>query len=129
MNQLLDAVPTRAHERRRSARFQPAFGTVCRVGPANARRTSGLVWDLSATGVSMLMADPPAEGELVPAELVMEVGTERLTVELIVVHVRPVSTGDYFVGARFERSLSADEMAPFVTPDASRPLPAAPLSA
>lgn len=123
MNQLLGSIPVRPSDRRGAARYQPAFGTVCRLGAVNTRRVTALVWDLSATGVSMLMSDPPEEGSVFAAELAAEMGDERLSVTLEVVHARPVSTGDYFIGARFARPLSRGEMEPFITPQLGAPLP------
>lgn len=113
-----DPPPTGA-ERRAAPRFQPAFGTVCRFDPAHPRL--GLVWNLSRTGVSMLLADPPAAGSRVTAELAAEGSAIGLLVTLHVVHVRPVDTGDYLLGARFDQPLDPEEMRPFL---ASTPVPA-----
>ena len=125
MNQFLGSIPARTADRRGATRFQPAFGAVCRLGAVDTRRATALVWDLSATGVSMLMSDPPEKGTVWTAELVLEGGADRLAVTLEVVHVRRVSTGDYFIGARFDRPLSRHEMEPFVTPQPGARLPVA----
>lgn len=106
-------------ERRQSARFRPAFGTVCRYRAGG----NGLVWDVSATGVGMLVGEPPCEGELVAAELTN--GTDSLLISIRVVRVHLLETGDYFVGARFVRPLTERELEPFVTPDLGVPLPVA----
>lgn len=124
MNQLIEKTAPRTSDRRAAARYQPAFGTTCRLGSVTARRAVGLVWDLSTSGVSILMADPPEGGTILPAELAFEGASTTLSISLQVVHVRSVSTGDYFVGARFTRPLSPAEMAPFVTPALGTPLPA-----
>jgi hypothetical protein len=62
----------------------------------------------------MLLADPPAAGSRVAGELTTEVGGAALPVTLHVVHVRPVDTGDYLLGARFDRPLDPEEMQPFL---------------
>lgn len=123
MHTLLGTIPARPAERRAASRFQPTFGTVCRLDRSPARRGVGLVWDISATGVSMLMAHPPEAGSVLPAELSVEAEGKTLPVSLRVVHVRTVSTGDYFVGAHFGHPLSSDEISPFVTPVLGGPLP------
>lgn len=111
-----DAPPTSATavERRIAPRYRPAFGTVCRL--ATGRPVVGLVWNISRTGVSMLLASPPETGAEVAAELAAEDGGAALAVTLRVVHVRPVPTGDYLLGARFGRPLEDDELRPFLTP-------------
>lgn len=107
---LVDAPP----ERRIATRFQPAFGTVCRLGPG--RPVVGLVWNISETGVSMLIADPPEAGAELPAELAHDGWEEGHPVRVQVVHVRQVDTGDYLLGAKFVQPLTADEVLRFVTP-------------
>src|SRR5262249_33400622 len=106
-------------DRRRAVRFQPAFGTICRFRDAGP--DAGLVWDLSATGVGMLLADPPPPGTILAAELTTERAT--LPISLRAVHVRPVATGDYFLGAQFVRPLTPEEVRPFVTPVPGNPFP------
>lgn len=112
-----------ATERRIATRHKPAFGTVCRIGPG--RPVVALVWNVSETGLSMLVGDPPEAGEVRPAELAHEGAASGLPVWLRVIHVRPVSTGDYQVGAQFDRRLTADELEQFLLPSAKveRPLP------
>src|SRR4051812_21273647 len=102
-------------ERRAAPRFRPAHGTVCRLD-RNPKQAVGLVGDLSATGVSMFLADPPAPGEFVAGELTGEGNAVGLPVLLRVVHVRPTSTGDFVLGAQFARPLSEAELKPFLTP-------------
>jgi hypothetical protein len=99
-------------DRRVAPRFQPAFGTVCRFDRDHPR--VGLVWNLSRTGVSMLLADPPEAGTKVVGELTAEGSAIGLPVTLHVVHVRPVDTGDYLLGARFVDPLDPEQMRPFL---------------
>ena len=107
-------------ERRRATRFQPAFGTVCRFRESKGE---GLVWDVSSTGIGMLLADPPSAGTILAVELVTS--QTVLPISVRVVHVRLVSTGDYFLGAQFVRPLTPQEVHPFVTPAPGHPFPAA----
>src|SRR5687767_5782145 len=97
------SIDTAASDRRIAPRLQPAFRTICRLdrpGPSGMQ-SIGLVWNLSETGLSMLMADPPNPGAEFSGELVPEEGGNALPINLRIVHVRPSSTGDYILGARF----------------------------
>lgn len=114
------ATPTAINptERRIAPRFQPAFGTICRLHSrdGNGNTVVGLVWNISETGISMLIADPPARGEQLDAELTTESGDEVLPLSLRVVHVREMPVGDYFIGAQFSRPLAEAELRRFLLP-------------
>ena len=99
-------------ERRVAPRFQPAFGTVYRLNDTD----DALVWNLSSTGVSMFVAAPPPQGTQVNGALVIQAGDAVVSVAVRVVHVKKVETGDFFVGAQFERPLGPEELALFQTP-------------
>jgi hypothetical protein len=109
-------------DRRIAPRYQPAFGTVCRIGPNTKTKPAliGLVWNISETGVSMLVGKPPKAGAEVPGELSLEAGGGGVSIALRVVHIRPMKTGDYIVGAQFERRLAPEELRLFLLP----PIPA-----
>lgn len=94
----------RAHPRR-----QPAADTVCRL---DAAPDLGLVWNISAGGVSMLLRDELARGATVRGQL--ESAGSALPVTMRVAHVARLQTGDYIIGGQFDRLLTADEMRPFV---------------
>jgi hypothetical protein len=100
-------------ERRVAPRFRPAHGTVCRLD-GGSKPAVGLVGDLSTSGVSMFLADPPKSGEFIAGELTGEADAIGLPVLLRVVHVRPTTTGDFVLGAQFVRPLSEAELAPFL---------------
>ncbi len=109
-----------AVNRRTAPRRQATLGTICRLtdGPATAARL-GLVWNISASGVSMLIDDPPQAGTVLPAVLATVDERGTLPVTLRVVHVMPIRTGDYFLGAQFEQPLEPAQMRPFLAePDA-----------
>jgi hypothetical protein len=116
---------TSSSERRIATRFQPAFGTVCRFRRRgeDGEEAVGLVWNISETGMSMLLADPPKRGAELDAELASESGGVGLAIALRVVHVREMPIGDYFLGAQFERPLASDELKRFLIPT---PVPTAP---
>ena len=107
-------------DRRAAPRFRPAHGTVCRFGHLPDARL-GLVWDISTSGVSMLMTDPPAPGTFLAGELTGEDVAVGLPVLLRAVHVRPASTGDFILGAQFVRPLTELELTPFLTPPPAIP--------
>jgi len=102
-------------DRRIATRRQPAMGTVCRLDPGhNGEPRIGLVWNISATGISMLLNEPPEAGSLLPGELETVTGGHVLPVTMTVIHVKKLETGDFFLGAHFEHPITADEMRPFV---------------
>jgi hypothetical protein len=102
-------------ERRIAHRFQPSFGMVCRFAGTEPA-TIGLVWNISETGISMFMAKAPKAGAELTAELTQETHGKGLNVILRVVHVRPIPTGDFFMGAQFKSPLGLDEIRPFLSP-------------
>lgn len=102
-------------DRRVAARRQPAMGTVCAIThPDHDDATTGLVWNISATGISMLVAEPWEAGTPLRGELTTIHGRHPLAVGMRVVHVKLLETGDYILGAHFDRALAADEIKPFV---------------
>ena len=104
-------------ERRVAPRFQPAFGTVYRFNiPGSEHPVVGLVWNISQTGVSMLLTDPPERGGTVSGELLTETGDQGLSISLRVIHIRQLTTGDYLLGAQFNRPLDVKELQLFLTP-------------
>ncbi len=64
----------------------------------------------------MLIAAPPETGAILTGELALESGEPHLSVVFHVIHVRPVPTGDYLLGAHFHRELKGDEIGPFLVP-------------
>jgi hypothetical protein len=102
-------------ERRDVPRRQPAMGTVCQFDPAleAVGHDVGLVWNISATGVSMLLTHSPEVGAVLAGRLETEEG-HALPVLFRVVHVKELETGDYFAGAQFARPLTPAELRPFV---------------
>jgi len=97
--------------RRATARRQPAADTVCRLDPAAG---VGLVWNISAGGISMLLRERLDRGATVRGAL-ETANANALPVSLRVAHVAQLRTGDYMVGAEFDRALTADEMRPFLS--------------
>jgi hypothetical protein len=100
---------------RAALRRQPTLGTVCRLafGPLHKPHTA-LVWNISASGVSMLLDEAPETGTVLSATLATVDDRGTLPVTLRVVHVRHIRTGDYFLGAQFQQPLDANEMRPFL---------------
>jgi hypothetical protein len=106
-------------ERRVAQRYQPACGTVCQLDQEGFgdKAFVGLVWSISKTGMSMLVGSPPKAGSELPGRLSTEAGEHTLAVILRVIHIRPIQTGDYFVGAQFTRPLKLEEMQSFLLPE------------
>lgn len=101
-------------ERRGKPRFQPTFGTVIRLLFPDRGPAVGLVWNISETGISMLLAEPLGRGMEVAGELGTEGGVAALEVVFRVVHLRELPNGDYFLGGQFLRPLSLKELGPFL---------------
>ncbi len=109
------AQPATPPNRRAAPRRQATVGTVCRLtgGPERQARFA-LVWNISSSGVSMFLDEAPERGSVLTGELATMDDTGALPVTLRVIHVRPIRTGDFFLGAQFQRPLAPDEMRPFV---------------
>jgi hypothetical protein len=106
--------PVTYAERRRAPR-RPARETVCRfVSEGTDLPPRGLVWNISRTGLSMLVPARPAVGSQVEAELVSPAAPWPLRVGLRLVHCTALHTGDYVLGAQFDRELAEEELRPFV---------------
>lgn len=99
---------------RRVALRQPAVGTVCRLDTEGEHQSTALVWNISASGVSMLVPKPLEPGSGVHGVLETIRGRHPLPVDMHVVHVKQLETGDYWLGAHFDRPLTRAEMKPFV---------------
>lgn len=105
-------------DRRVAPRFQPTYGTVCQIdleGDPDPQSV-GLVWNISKTGVCMLFGSAPKAGAELAGRLSTEAGDHMLRVVLRIVHIRPIQTGDYFVGAQFARPLKTEEIEAFLIP-------------
>jgi hypothetical protein len=112
--QTLESLPVTIAERRRAPRRRPAHDTVCRLSHLDGDDLGcGLVWNLSATGVSMLLNVPVEPGTVLDAELCSAAG-DTVRVGMSVVHLTRLRTGDYVLGGQFSRHLDAAELRPFV---------------
>lgn len=102
-------------ERRIAPRRQPTMGTVLRLdSPDSGPPALALVWNISATGISMLLHAPRAAGSELSGFLETMDSEAMLRLTMKVVHVKTLDTGDFFIGAHFDRPLTADEIKPFV---------------
>jgi hypothetical protein len=102
-------------DRRGAARRQPAVGTVYRVEKTKVNDAAvGLVWNISASGLSMLLPESRDAGDVLRGRLATFNNRNELAIELQVSHVRQIETGDYFVGGQFDHRLSDEELRPFL---------------
>lgn len=107
--------PPAPKERRIAPRRQPALGTVFRLdSPDGGPSVLALVWNISNTGISMLLHTPRAAGSELAGYLETLVGPAMLRIVMKVVHVKQLDTGDYFIGAHFDHPVTADDLQPFV---------------
>jgi len=108
-------IPTSASERRIAPRRQPAMGTVCRLDSDDGGPSAlALVWNISHTGISVLVAEPRPSGTVLSGYLEKTEGDYMFRVAMRVIHVKKLEAGDYFLGAHFDHPLTADELKPFV---------------
>jgi hypothetical protein len=113
--ELAPAIAT--EERRRAPRRQPALGTVLRLDAARDQEPRlGLVWNISASGLSLLLHEPVERGAALRGSLATADDAPFLPVEVRVAHVKRLRTGDYVLGGQFERPLLPDEIQRFVGP-------------
>src|SRR5262245_9509717 len=107
--------PPTSPDRRRAARRRPARNTIGRLsGIADGRELArGLVWDVSTTGVCLLLTDRVEPGTLARAELTNGGGAAVCRV-LRVVRLSRLGTGEYALGAQFVRPLGEEELGAFV---------------
>jgi hypothetical protein len=108
-------IPDTASERRIAPRRQPALGTVCRLDTAAGPSALALVWNISATGVSVLVAEPRTTGTVLTGTLERMEGDQMIRIAMRVVHAKKLETGDYVLGAHFDRRLTEDELSSFVS--------------
>jgi hypothetical protein len=112
--QSLESMAVTFAERRRAARRLAAHSTVCRLIDADGDEVGcGLVWNLSTSGVSMLLHLRVEPGTQLAAELSNAAG-DTVRVGLGVIHLSRLRTGDFVLGGQFSRTLDESELRPFV---------------
>jgi hypothetical protein len=104
----------RREERRLSKRMSPAQQVSCQIRlPGSHAELPARVDNLSVRGIGILASEAPQLRTTLQVLLINAPHTFALTVDVEVVHCASVVNGDYFLGCRFKRSLTYDEMAPF----------------
>ncbi len=106
--------PGSRSERRQSLRRQPTVGTVCRLNAAEIPSGTGLVWNISTHGISMLLHQGPPVGTTLSGDLQSGDGRTSLAICFRVTHVVQLRTGDYLLGGPFLQPISPEEMQPFL---------------
>jgi hypothetical protein len=98
-------------ERRRSLRYPCHLRTYCRlIGTGLTESRSALAWDLSASGVNLVLSRPFLPGSLLTVEL--EGPGQRIAPWLMmrVVHVSERVPGEWVLGCAFERQLADSDV-------------------
>jgi hypothetical protein len=91
------------------------MGTICRLDTDDAGPSPlALVWNISTTGISVLVSESREPGTLLTGFLERMEGDHTLRIAMRVVHTKKLDTGDFFLGAQFDRPLTADELNPFI---------------
>ena len=102
-------------ERRSAPRRQPAVNTICRFNSSESGpQALALVWNISTTGISVLVPEPCAAGTLLTGYLDTMDGEQMRPIALRVMHCKKLETGDFALGGRFENPMTEDELKPFV---------------
>ena len=102
-------------ERRASKRHVPATLTPCQLTTSEGEPVdSALVHDLSTTGAGILTEQGIKPGSVVSLLLVNSNHTFALSVDYEVLRCTCSPAGTYFLGGRFARPLTHDEMVPFL---------------
>lgn len=101
-------------ERRGHKRIVPVHRTLCQLRASEQdERTTGLVQNISSTGLAVQAIRAYAPGTLLHVLLVNEAHTFSLSMDLIV--VRTTRSGDqHLVAGMFSRPLLHQEIAPFI---------------
>lgn len=107
-------IPTSAAERRIAPRRQPAMGAVCRLDTDEGPAALALVWNISRTGISVLVPVPRPAGTVLTGYLEKTESDHMQRVTMRVIHVKKLEAGDFFLGAHFDRPLRDEELQPFV---------------
>lgn len=101
-------------ERRAAPRSQPALGTVCRLQSHTGEEFGlGLVWNISTSGLSMLLDRPVPAGTTLAANLMACDGEMKVPRQMRVAHILGLRTGDYMVGCQFLEPLGSEEISWF----------------
>ncbi len=115
MTPMIPTTPAPVTERRAAPRRQPAVNTVCRLDCADGGpQALALVWNISTTGISLLVPEPRTPGSVLTGLLDTMEGEHLRPIAMRVIHCKPLETGDYALGARFEQQLTEAELKPFV---------------
>jgi hypothetical protein len=101
-------------DRRVAPRRRPAMGTICRLDAPDGGPVLALVWNISRSGVSMLLSSPIPAGTRLSGILELMAGDTMQRVAMTVVHLKQLDTGDYYIGAHFDEPLTDELMKPFV---------------
>lgn len=110
---LISSAPSR--ERRTAPRRQPSVGTVCRLtSSAGDSVGMGLVWNISTSGISMLLHERVEPGTMIRVDLMTQDESFSVPRQIQVRHISGLRTGDYIMGGQFLQPLDPDEMRRFV---------------
>jgi hypothetical protein len=110
------AAPSRSRTERRGAkRLAPGHPTPCLLQAAGAPRPSpAWVHNLSVKGVGLLTRQEFPAGTKVQILLVNAAHVYALSVDMTVIRCFRIVSGDFFLGARFDRVLQPEELMPFM---------------
>ncbi len=105
----------RREERRQTRRMSPGQMVSCQVKFAdNYTEVEARVDNISVRGIGILTSEAPIPQSTIHLILINAPHTYALKLEAKVMRCCSVVNGDYFVGCKFARMLTYDEMARFL---------------
>jgi hypothetical protein len=105
----------RREERRQVRRMAPSQLVSCQIKlPGHPEERPARVDNLSVRGIGLLTTEALLPRSTLQVVLINAPHTFSLTVAVEVIHCSSVVNGDYYLGCRFTRSLTYDEVAPFL---------------
>jgi hypothetical protein len=105
----------RRAERRQARRLSLGQSVCCQLRfPGDSRERAARVDNLSVRGIGILTSEATSPRTTLQIVLINAPHTFSLTAEVEVVRCCGVVNGDYFLGCKFTRPLTYDEMAPFL---------------
>jgi hypothetical protein len=105
---------SRPQERREVKRLAPGQVTPCTLTPPGGRPVAAWVHNLSIKGIGILAEQEHRPGAVLRVLLVNAAHVFALSIDVEVVRCFRLVTGEYFVGGQFRRTLSPDELRPFM---------------
>jgi hypothetical protein len=104
----------RPAERRAAKRLAPGQVTPCTLTAPGGQPVGGWVHNISVKGIGILVEQEHQPGTLLRVLVVNAAHVFALSIDVEVVRCFRLVTGEHFIGGQFRRTLSPDELGPFM---------------